>query len=181
MLHHHIVGRSCWRHGGRVWQDRQVAIKIWKAKAWMQMTIIIFKENSLWHVPIMDYNSWFKDQLPSSVWAFNTFCFNFKILFSSATVAVRFSSRSLLTGLWRKISIWRTILMKRRNRPYIYCISCIWHLTFVLIVFADWALEKNPPGWRYWWRERIKYTNQPTTRSRPNISPKKIHNKIDVS
>ena len=77
------------------------------------------------------------------------FFFNFKILFSSATVAVRFSSRSLLTGLWRKTSIWRTILMKRRNRPYIYCISCIWHLTFVLIVFADWALEKNPPGWRY--------------------------------
>ena len=59
MLYLHIVGRSCWRHGGRVWQDRQVAIKIWKAKAWMQMTIIIFKENSLWHVPIMNYNSFF--------------------------------------------------------------------------------------------------------------------------
>ena len=72
--------------------------------------------------------------------------FYFKILFSSATVAVRFSSRSLLTGLWRKTSTWRTILMKRRNRPYIYCIYCIWHLTFVLIVlivFADWDLEKN--------------------------------------
>ena len=123
----------------------------------------------------------FKDQLPSSAWAFNTFFFNFKILFSSATVAVRFSSRSLLTGLWRKTSTWRMILMKRRNRPYIYCISCIWHLTFVLIVFADWALEKNPPGWRYWWRERIKYTNQPTTRSRPHLTPKKIHNKIEAN
>jgi len=51
-----------------------------------------------------------------------------------------------LTGLWRKTSTWRTILMKRRNRPYIYCIYCIWHLTFVLIVlivFTDFALEKE--------------------------------------
>ena len=96
MIHHYIVGWSCWRHGGRVWQDRQVAIKIWKAKAWMQMTIIIFKENSLWHVPIMDYNSWFKDQLPSSAWAFNTFF----LILKFCSLQQRWRSDSLLGVCW---------------------------------------------------------------------------------